>query len=498
MPKLHGRKKRQLHILLLLIAVLLTAAAVLFFALRPIADAPDPAHTPDITATPPQSASPAPSATPEASAAPIQAALSRYDAVLTVEPAANSLTGRLRLTYVNRYAESLFSVVLNLFPNAVKPGCLSLFKVTAEGLNADYTLSTDGTHLTVPLMRELKPGESTLLYVEYAVLLPKTNDRFGVGENRLMLGNCIPIAAVYENGAWREDAYIDTGDSFYSEVADYRVAISAPEAYTLSCTGSVTEQTSENGVTTAVADAREVRDFAFSLHKNAAVETLEQGGVKVTGVARTKESAQLAAQYGASAVAYFSDKIGAYPYERLCVVDFNGSGGMEYPGLVMIDATLLNVPKEEYAAMVIAHEVAHQWFYGIVGSDQLFEPWVDESLVEFLGFDCIRGTLGDDVYADLWLYSFRNYETYERTLPLNAPLSSFQDGNDYFFVIYAYGAHVMRELHDELGENAFYGALQTYFYEHGYQNATGGDLIAAFSEAAGKDMTQWFEERFLP
>ncbi|MCE5236248.1 MAG: M1 family metallopeptidase [Eubacteriales bacterium] len=499
MGTLHGRKKRRFLPFLLVLAALLLAAAAVFLLWRPLKGAPPAAEesaTPGLTAeaTPAENAVSAPA--PEA-AQPLQAGLSRYEAVLKVDADQMILYGNLRLTYVNRYAQSLFTVMLNLFPNAVSKDCLTLQTVTVEGLDAEYTLDESKTHLTLPLPRELRPGESAKIYLSYLIRIPKTNERFGAGENRIMFGNCIPIAAEFENGAWREDAYSDAGDSFYSSVADYRVSIAAPKDYTLSCTGAVEEQRTEKGVTTVLAAAREVRDFAFCLHKNAYTALRTVNGVEVAGVARTQKAAELAAQSGADALAFFSEKICEYPYPRFCVVDFDGSGGMEYPGLVMVDATQFNARQENYAAMIVAHEAAHQWFYGIVGSDQLNEPWVDESLAQFLGFDFIRSTMGDEAFEALWSYAFQKLPEYERTLRLDAPLTSFQ-GSDYFYVVYAYGAQMMRELYDALGAEAFYAALQNYVGEHRYQNAKGSDLIAAFSEAAGKDMAAWFEAKMEP
>ena len=511
MGTLHGRKKRQLRAVLVAAAVLLAAVAAIFFFLRPFEGAPSPS-APNASLTPTQSAavdtspysspqsgenSPVASQEPQNTQAPLETGLSLYEASLTVDAEQNLLFGKLRLTYVNPYPDSLFEVVLNLFPNAVSPKCLMLETVTVAGLDADYTLDENGTHLTLPLTHELKTGESTEIYISYAVQVPKTSDRFGTGKNRLMFGNAIPVAAVYENGAWRMDEYISTGDSFYSEAANYRVVIAAPQNYTVSCTGSVEEQRTQSGVTTMLASAYEVRDFAFSLHKNAYVSTQNANGIEVVGVALTQKAADFAAKSGSDALLYFSDKICDYPYNRLCVVDFDGSGGMEYPGLIMINTSLLSGSTEEYAAMVVAHEVAHQWFYGIVGSDQLNEPWVDESLVEFLGFAFSRAYFGDTVYNELWQSSFDSFAAYERTLRLDAPLKSFE-GNDYFFVVYAYGAHVMRDLFNELGEDMFFTALQNYVGEHRYKNAEGTDLIAAFSEVAGNDMGPWFEAKFAP
>ncbi len=506
MSTLREKKKRRLRIFIVIAALLAAALAVLLIwrpfdkAAPPDAEttaSPAGLESPSsVSESPASSVSPAASETPAHS--PEQAALSLYEAVITVDAKEELLLGKLRLTYVNRYADSLFTVVMNLFPNAVSEDCLALETVTVDGLDADYTLSADGAHLTIPLAHELKTGENAPIYIEYIIRIPKTDNRFGAGDGRFMFGNSIPIAAVYESGAWRADAYYLKGDSFYSEVADYRVSISVPEAYALACTGSVEEEKTENGITTVLAAARGVRDFAFSLQKNAYVAMREVNGVEVVGISDTQKGATFAAGSGADALRFFSEKLCAYPYGRLCVVGFDTGGGMEYPGLVMIDASLLSgsVKIQQYTAMTVAHEVAHQWFYGIVGSDQLKEPWVDESLVDFLGFEFIRETTQDEIYTSLWNQTFQGFESYQRTFRLDAPLSSFPDGtSDYFYVIYAYGAHMMRELYESVGEDVFYDALQNYIGEHSYQNAKGSDLIAAFSEAAGKDMAPWFEER---
>ena len=500
MSTLRERKRRQQRVFLILAALLVVALAALLI-LRPFKkEAPPETQTtasPASSKTPEIVVSPTIANTPSPNQSPIQAGFSLYETVIAVDTKEELLFGKLRLNYVNRYADSLFTVMMNLFPNAVSENCLTLTTVTVDGFDADYSLSADTAHISIPLMRELKTGDSMPIYIEYIIKIPKTDNRFGAGDSRFMFGNAIPIAAVYENGAWRTDTYYDKGDSFYSEVADYRVSISAPKNYTLACTGSVEEERTQAGITTVLAKAHGVRDFAFSLQKDAYVTTREVNGVEVVGISDSQRGATFAAGNGADALMFFSEKLCDYPYERLCVVGFDAGGGMEYPGLVMIDAEILNGSAniQPYAAMTIAHEVAHQWFYGIVGSDPLKEPWVDESLVDFLGFEFIRET-AQDIYTPLWDYVFQGLDSYKRTLRLDAPLSSFPDNtSDYFYVVYAYGSHVMRELYKTIGDDAFYDALQDYIGEHSYKNAKGSDLIAAFSDATGKDMSAWFEER---
>ena len=96
------------------------------------------------------------------------------------------------------------------------------------------------------------------------------------------------------------------------------------------------------------------------------------------------------------AIDFFSENIGEYPYSDIYVVPFDLNGGMEYPGLIMINKAYFKSSKSTEGALVMGHETAHQWFYGVVGNDQVYSPWLDESLVEYLGFDFLRQYAGSD------------------------------------------------------------------------------------------------------
>lgn len=129
-----------------------------------------------------------------------------------------------------------------------------------------------------------------------------------------------------------------------------------------------------------------MRDFALALVADGVTraEGTATARATVRGIAATEGAAQFSAEAAAYALDFYSRKIGLYPYTELFVVPFDQTGGMEYPGLVMISSRYLRSNnRAEMGELVIAHEVAHQWFYALVGSDQIKAPWLDESLVEF-------------------------------------------------------------------------------------------------------------------
>lgn len=516
----NGRhKKRQKRIVFSIItaAVLLTAAAFVCFGtdlFRAPASAASPAltQTPVLTSarTPAQTtdepdkttsdtASPSPEATDAAAA---EFSRSLYEAVLTIFPGTRQpyLEGALRLTYVNNSPDVLYEIKLHLYPNDVSAGCMSVSDVAANDEIAYYTL--DGANksiLSVSLPKEIGPGDSAEIYLNFSVILPQTDNRFGINETGIMLGNMLPIAAVYENGAWRTDAYTSEGDAFYSECADYRVAVNAPSTWELAYTGSLVDKNAGPRVTSWYIVASRVRDFAMALMENPKIETRQtaSGTTTVYAFGTTRSHAAYEADVAAAALDYFSANIGEYPYDTFFVVPFSMSGGMEYPGLIMIYERYLHMSDMADTDLVIGHETAHQWFYAVVGSDQINAPWLDESLVEFLGFDFLRSYSGEEKMNEIRDERFASLAGYQRTIPIDASLYDFS-GSDYFYVVYGCGSMMYDALYNELGRDVFYQALTDYFNENSFAVADRDDLFAAFSEAAGTDMPQWFEQRLAP
>ncbi len=496
-----ARKKRQIGLLIgWVAAALLAAAAFVYFGtdiLRTPAPAPTAFQTPLPTIA---AATPAAAALPQetAIAAPKERARNLYEAVVTIFPneRAPYLEGAMRLTYVNTSADTLYEVKLHLHPNDVSPGCMSVSNVAANDEIAYYTLEgAKSSILNVSLGEEIAPGESAELYLNFFIALPKTGNRFGVNETGLMLGNALPIAAVYENGAWRTDEYTAEGDAFYSVCADYKVAVSAPAAWELAYTGSLVEKTSDHGVSTWYVAAPESRDFAMALMKDPKIETRQtaSGHTTVYAFGMNKNHAAFEAQAAAAALSYFDETIGAYPYDTFFVVPFDMSGGMEYPGLIMICEQYLHVNDLTDAALVIGHETAHQWFYAVVGSDQINAPWLDESLVEYLGFDFLRSYAGEEKMQEKRAERYASLAGYTRTMPIDSALYDFS-GSDYFYIVYGCGYGMYDALYADLGRAVFYEAIKTYFNANSFAIADRDDLVAAFTQAAGRDMAQWFEK----
>ena len=515
----------------LLIPAVLIAAAALLFALKvfplpapaPVTATPGPAFTPAITAalapikTPAVTATPAPAPSPAASTPnpnqplgkPVNAPHTRYELAAELHPSYDRLYAKLRVQYQNTTPDTLYELVFNLYPNAFAskdaPGTSEgnhefdsgRIIVSAVSLNdqlAYFEISDDGMQLHVPLVKELLPGENAQVFIDFAVDVPERNARFGKTEIGYQLGNFLPTLAVYQDGAWVTDAYPDKGDPFYSESADYAVALTYPSDYTLACTGSVVKSETGNGLTTTYAAASRVRDFActLSIGLQAAQETFE--GVRIYSYALSQASAERGAQLAKKALAALTPVIGTYPYETLTVAQVEMYyAGMEYPNLLMVQRELYLPGREMELELTIAHELIHQYFYGVVGSDQINAPWLDEALTSYLSIVYFQKAGNVPAYEAL----------YNRYIVERAPLGTRVDGKLYDYTteesyvnsVYWRGAAIYHALREEIGDDAFFDGVRVYLQDNAYRIATKADLIAAFEKSSGRSLGAWFEAK---
>ena len=467
-----------------------------------------PAHTPA-----PKSSTPKPASTPEPPPMPtpdpffdncIDAPRTRnlYEAVLAVDMEEYIVTGQLRATIVNTSTAPMHMLKFRLHPNDVSSGCMNIEGVLLNREAAEYYFddAQKKSVLCVALDRELAQGESAEVFVAFDIMVPITGFRFGVSGPDMMLGNALPIAAVYDSeGVFHTEPYCLDGDSFFSEIADYNVRVSIPAEYNLAHTGVLTYSLENEDAeqTLCYIDAEAVREFALAVMNpriRIAYADTSVTDTRVTAFGRTKQEASAAALTAALALDFYSIMIGEYPYQSLMVVPVDWGGGMEYPNLIMVSPPRdPGEAERRMSAIVIAHEVCHQWFYSVVGNNQLTEPWLDESIVEYLAFGFLESFLGTETRNSYWRSRIANsLNNYTRTARLDLPLADYKN-YDYFYVVYAYGADMYNRLCEELGKDAFETALRIYYSNNSFKIATKAELIAAFSEAAGKNMSDWFE-----
>jgi aminopeptidase N len=182
--------------------------------------------------------------------------------------------------------------------------------------------------------------------------------------------------------------------------------------------------------------------------------------------------------------------VGPYPYNELDVVDLPGAfGGIEYPSLVTVGtlgSTNIIDPT--------VHEVAHQWFYGLIGNDQINEPWLDEAIATFAQILYYEDQ-GSSSRASGMLSNFRSIlsEHPQSGKPIGQPVGEYASPGEYGLFVYLKGALFMERLRARMGEQQFYAFLQNYYQTYRYDFADSSDFLAVAESTCDCQLDDLFD-----
>lgn len=389
------------------------------------------------------------------------------------------------------------------YPDGFQSGFIEIGKVTFDNdLPATYELEEpNGEILKVTLPKELEKGEVIQINMSYKVQLPPCRSRFGYGKNTVQLGNWYPIVSVFDKNGWNNDPYYIFGDPFYSDIANYKVKLTIPKDIVVASTGEIKEEKNYGDSKKLVIEAKKVRDFAMVLSPKFKVAEKEIDGIKVKSYYFTEEYGNKALKFAGDAIKFYNDYIGRYPYKQYSVVqtDFY-MGGMEYPNLVMISKDLYTKANLFNLEYVIAHETAHQWWYGVVGNNQIRESWLDEGLTEYSTILYIERYYGkataEEVYRLVIEGEFNKFLKTNSDISFAKTLADFKEWKEYTNIAYNKGAMVFHNLRRLIGEEEFKKVLQTFYETYKYKIATTQNLIDVVDNVTGRDTGGFFQEWF--
>lgn len=368
-------------------------------------------------------------------------------------------------------------------------GGLLLDSAAVEGESVDYAWSDDArTVLTLPA--SWPAGATVRVTLTYHVHIPNCASRFGTADDIFALGNVFPTLAVWQDGAWRTDAYIAIGDPFQSECANWTMRLTVPEGYSVAATGYA-EPVQQDGVSVYTMTAQATRDFALVISDRFVSAAGMAGDTLVVAYAVDSASAKTMLKYAQQAIACYEGHYGPYVYPTLTLAQVSFPfGGMEYPGMVMIGTSAM-AAKDDTFEITVAHETAHQWWYAMVGSDSVNQAWQDESLCEYAVMDYIGQYYGQEARDSA---AFQRIETALRiTIPHGvtpgSPIDYFSDLAEYSQVVYRRGAALWMALETHMGKDTLDAALRRYQEEYRFRIATREELTKMLSDAAGHDVS---------
>lgn len=388
------------------------------------------------------------------------------------------------------------------FPNGISFGDIAILKVKVNMETKDFDLvGEDEDILQINLGFKLKNKKSVQIEIEFNLIIPNSTHRLGWFEGNINIGNWYPIVCKVESGEFDMSPYYATGDPFYSDLANYEVSFTYPRNYHLSSTGEINSCEEAEKVTSTI-KAKAVRDFAMCLTANGGEISEKVNKTEVIYVSSDdKEISQKYLQLACDALCYFSETFGNYPYKTLTIVKTPFVyGGMEYPNIVFISNSIDN--EIEYKK-VIVHEIAHQWWYGLVGNNEIKEAWLDESLSEystalFFEHNPEHGISYDD-FVNEALSSYMLYVDVVQTLRgevntrMNLAVNEYQNDYEYSYMVYVKGVIMFDSLKNMVGEKKVVSGLREYYKSNKFKVASTGDFYVAFEKACHGDLKNYFD-----
>jgi hypothetical protein len=429
--------------------------------------------------------------------------LPRYTITATLDYEGHALAVEERIDYANRSQVALGEIVLNVYPNYAT----GIF--TLDGLSLEFgTGPMTGTHtldemaLRVPLPRDLAPGEVMTLFVDYALDLPYidpaesfTSGAFGWSENAVDVGHWYPaLAPLIPGEGWRTFPYHPVGDPYVMEEGDYDVRVIAPEGVTLVGGGEL-EREEE---TLWRYHLPQARSFAFAASDQYVSFVEERGGVTVTSYyfPHHETAGADVAAFAAEALELYGQDFGVpYPYGDYRVAETEFAGGMEFSGLSFLGSLWYDTYPGGVRSQLIAllvHEVSHQWWYGIVGNDQVEEPWLDEALATFSELYFYEARYPDD---HLWAWDFEIFN-WQPSGAIDGSIYDFSSQSSYMSAVYRRGALFLGDLRQLMGNDRFDQFLRDYAQKQSHSFSKGTDFFFVLSQHTDRDLSPLLDEYF--
>lgn len=391
-------------------------------------------------------------------------------------------------------------------------GWIGVEKITREGgadlsgnmryVQLDDANNADQSVLEVALDKPVLPGETAIFNLKWRAKMPKTIARAGYSKDFYLFCHWFPQLGVWEENKdgkwdWNCHQFFRTTE-FYADFGVYDVHITAADKFVIGASGCLlSEKNNGNGTTTRHYHVEDVIDFAWSVYPGFTVQEDRWKDVYIR-LLIAPEHAKLGPRYLHAlkfALAYLDEHVGKYPYASITVVDppFHGlrSGLMEYPTLITT-GTFYGMPENiRITESLVVHEFVHQYFMGMVASNEKEEAWLDEGFVTYFEDRIIDAAYGEkQSLVDVFGYQFDNRELtrLEYTTMANPregtvarPGWYFSDAN-FKALIYSKTATTLRTVQELVGEAAMDRIIMAYFEKWKFRHPKGRDFMAVLKE----------------
>lgn len=429
--------------------------------------------------------------------------LPRYHITARLSDAGTTLQGVEQITLTRPDP----ALVFRLYPNLANYGGSS--QVTAARVNG-LTLTPTPLAGGSAIRLEMPPTSQAEVMIELEFSVQLTGQRgldesaytlFGWDGLILSLPGFYPSLAVRQGNEWALDIPPRHGDVLFNEVALYQLDLTLPHDLVVAA-GGVTLNVIDHPDRTRTWQIAggPLRDLTVIAGPFQAISDSAAGATVTTYYLPGQQTAaKTGLAHAAASLRLYSDLYGPYPYQKLDVVEAPlNTRGMEYSGLVLIGQATFRGPPDRLTFLV-AHEVAHQWWYALVGNNPYRYPWLDEGLAEYSAFEYYRGIFGERKAEALltgrWFIPFDTAAGGGIDGVVDRPAAAF-DPPSYELLVYAKSALFFHALRKQLGEATYRQIMQTYYAENRYRLVTPQTFLVTTQRVSGQNLNP-LAERWL-
>lgn len=368
--------------------------------------------------------------------------------------------------------------IKDAYPKGESYGVVNITNATINDESCKSALESN----VLRLDGTFKKGKKYDIHIEYTLTMPFNLLRYGYNDYSLNLAQFYPqYAPIYE--------YDYNGDPFNSYADNYKADIEYPSELKTLASGDLISSISDGGRTKDTYTAKHCRDYSIVVARDYNVLSGETDGIKINYIYSTDKTPETTFNSALKAVETFNAIFGKYERGTLQIAETAFlHGGMEYSGLI----TVANDTQASERERVVIHEIAHQWWYDAIHSDQILHAWQDEGLTEFSVY-LYYSEIGDTDTAEKLIWNAKSSVNMYRDMVaregaaiderIDRPVTDFNNGSEYTFSTYIKGQLMFNYIYETLGKERFLSAISDYYSEFKWRRmTTPDDLIKKFDK----------------
>ncbi len=457
--------------------------------------------------------------------------IASYNIEVRLDTENKKLLGKEILTFRNTSKRSVDTLFLHLYPNAFQSDTTAFMKeslfpdrikkkeeyrgymeIKCINVRSGYDLTNekiiDETIMKIPLRKPLPPQDTISLEIEFVVKLPQILARMGYSGKNFMMGQWFPKMAVLEKaGRWNAHQY-HANSEFFADFGTYDVSITLPLEYVVGATGYLQEERINSDSTkTLVYHAEDVHDFVWVADPDYLISKRMVDEIEMVFLYKPehKRKVQRIMDAAEFALKYYNSTFGNYHYKKFVIADAQigfGGGAMEYPMFITISPYRLPTDKIKLDELIVFHEIAHQWWYGMVASNEFEEAWLDEGFAVYSERKALEEKFGKIAnLVNLWGINIGDKDLAKLGYLLD-PQSDitvknsweFQDFLSYRANVYYKASLFLQTLENLLGEEKMKELLKGYFQRYKFKHPKTEDFIQVANEISEEDLNPFFSQ----